>query len=236
MDERARRSRAAVGFAVKSGWAAAVLLVDSPTSPRVADSRRIDLSDPARPECRQPYHAGFGTARGSGPELTRLVRSVRRFGRQSVTAVIRTYATAGHQLAGAGVVVGSLIDPERIANDHIRIHAREGQLFRGVVQEAALTSALPYSIWRERDLYAAAAEGFGQSEQHIRAAVTALGRAVAGAWRAEQKAATLAAWLVLAAPARASRSMRRAGQRPNSALEPSGPVLLRARRDSARGR
>jgi hypothetical protein len=210
MDEDAGRSRAAIGFAVKSGWAAVVLLSGSPSSPRVADSRRIDLSDPALPGSRQPYHAGFGTGRGSGPELRRLVGSVRRFGRRAVTALIRTYTSAGHQLTGAGVVVGSLIDPDRIANEHVRIHALEGQLFRGVVHEAVLDAPLACSIWRERDLYGQAAEAMGQSEQDLRADVTALGRAVAGAWRAEQKAATVAAWLMLAGRDRGSRPMRRA--------------------------
>ena len=207
MDERDSGSRAAVGLVVKSGWAAAVLLTGSPASPRVADSRRIELSDPAIPESRQPYHSGFGTARGSGAELRRLVGVVRRFGRRSVTAVIRNYTTtAGRPLAGAGVVVGSLIDPDRIANDHIRIHALEGQLFRGVVQDAAMKSALTCSIWRDRDLYAEAAEALGQPEAHIRSAVVALGRSVAGSWRAEQKSATIAAWLVLAASGGAARA------------------------------
>lgn len=204
-------SPAAIGFAVKSGWTAVVLLAGSPESPRVVDSRRIELSDPALPESRQPYHAGFGTARASGAALKRLVGSVRRFGRRSVTAAIRSYAASGHALAGAGVVVGSLIEPGRIANDHIRIHALEGQLFRGVVHEAALKSALPCSIWRERDLYATAADTLGQPESRLRTTVAALARGVAGPWRAEQKAAALAAWLVLAARDRRSRSIRPRG-------------------------
>src|SRR5262245_3917928 len=71
---RAGHPPAAIGFAVKSGWAATVLLVGSPASPSLAHSRRIDLSDPAIPDSRQPYHAGFGTARSTGADLTRLVR------------------------------------------------------------------------------------------------------------------------------------------------------------------
>jgi hypothetical protein len=193
-----RRSRAAVGFTVKSGWASAVLLVGSAATPRVHDSRRVDLSDPAVPESRQPYHARFGKARSAGPELSRLVASVERFGRQSVTGVIRHYGAEGYHLRGAGVVVGSLIDPDQIVNDHIRIHALEGRLFRSVVEDAAADSRLPYSIWRERDLYALAAGTLKQPEQALRSALVAIGRAVAGAWRAEEKAAALAAWLVLA--------------------------------------
>jgi hypothetical protein len=157
MNVRAGGSRAALGFTVKSGWAATVLLIGSPASPRLADSCRIDLSDPAIPESRQPYHAGFGTARSSGAELKRLVTSVRRFGRRSVMSVVETYAT-GHAFTGAGLVVGSLNDPGRIANQHIRIHALEGQLFREVVEQALAAGGLPCSVWRERDLYGAAAK------------------------------------------------------------------------------
>jgi hypothetical protein len=183
---------------VKSGWASAVLLTGSATSPGVVDSRRVDLSDPAIPESRQPYHAGFGTARDAGPERTRLIASVKRYGRHALIGVIRDYQNAGHRLRGVGVVVGSLIDPERIANDHIRIHALEGRLFRTVVENAAVVSRLRVKIWRERDLYALAAAAFHQPEPSLRGALVVLGRTVAGPWRAEQKAAALAAWLVLA--------------------------------------
>jgi hypothetical protein len=198
MDRRAGAPRAAIGFTVKSGWAAAVLLAGSPASFRIVDSSRIDLSDPAVPESRQPYHEGFGTARAAGPELTRLLRSVRRFGERSVAGLIERYCEAGHRLAGAGVVVGSLIDPAQIANDHIRIHALEGQLFRGIVEEGAVRSRVPCAIWRERDLYASAAGVLDQSEQRLRARLAVRPPDVGGSWRAEQKAAALAAWLVLA--------------------------------------
>src|SRR5262245_57686003 len=65
--------RAAIGVTVKSGWACVVLVAGSAARPRVIDSRRIELSDPAIPESRQPYHAGFGTARSAGADRARLV-------------------------------------------------------------------------------------------------------------------------------------------------------------------
>jgi hypothetical protein len=207
MDHHAGQSRAAVGFAVKSGWAAAVLVSGTRQSPRVLDSRRIDLSDPAIPESRQPYHTGFGTARLNGPGLSRLLHTVRRFGTHSLADVIQQYA-ARHRLVGAGVVVGSLIDPELLGNAHIRIHALEGRLFRSVVEDAALDCGLRCFVWRERDLYVVAAEAMNQTEPHVRATTKALGKTVAGAWRAEQKAATVAAWTVLATSGRTTRSLR----------------------------
>jgi hypothetical protein len=191
---------AAVGFAVKTGWASAVLVNGSTTSPQVVDSRRIELSDPRLPESRQPYHDGFGTARRHGAELSRLIASVQHFGRRSVTEVIRHYQKIGYRLCGVGIVVGSLIDPDEIGNEHIRIHALEGRLFRGVVEDAAARGNLARSIWRARDLYAVGVESFGRSEQMLRDLLATLGKTVPGAWRAEQKSAALAAWLTLARP------------------------------------
>jgi hypothetical protein len=169
----------------------------------------VELCDPAIPGSRQPYHAGYGTARASGPKLSRLVAAVQRAGRRSVTDLIARYQSEGIHCTGAGIVVGSLIDPESIANEHIRIHALEGQLFRQVVQDGVMGSGLTYSIWRERDLYSAAADTFNQREERIREALGALGRTVPGSWRSEQKVATLAAWLVLAGRSRAQRSIHR---------------------------
>jgi hypothetical protein len=158
----------------------------------------VELSDPAIPETRQPYHAVFATAREAGRDLSRLLGVVRRFGRRSVTELIRRYRAAGHPVRSAGIVVGSLIDPDRIANDHIRIHALEGRLFRGVVQDAAVRSGLLCSIWRDRDLQATACSLLKLRASVLRSRLADLSRDVDGPWRVEQKAAALAAWLVLA--------------------------------------
>ena len=66
------------------------------------------------------------------------------------------------------------------------------------MKEAAARTELACSIWRERDLYALAAGTLKRPEGELRAFITALGRGITGAWRAEHKAAALAACLVLA--------------------------------------
>jgi hypothetical protein len=195
---RAGTHRAAAGFTVKSGWASAVLLSGPPETPRVADARIVELSDPEVEDSRQPYHAGFGTAREAGSALRKLVTSVRQFGGQSMVHTLRAYGAAGYEVCGAGLVVGSLVDPESIKNDHIRIHAMEGHLFRGVVAHALSGRSIPHTIWRERDLFDVAAGALGRTEPELRRMLTDLGREVEGGWRGEQKRAALAAWLVLA--------------------------------------
>ena len=145
------------GFTVKSGWAAAVVVDGSADSPAVVASRRIELSDPSDAHARQPYHAAAGMARKPGPQLDTLIATVETFGRQSVAAFIRELEKTGRRFEGAGIVVGSLIDPADIANEHIRIHALEGQLFRGIVKAAVDRRDLAYVVWRARDLYGFAA-------------------------------------------------------------------------------
>lgn len=192
----AKPERAAAGFTVKSGWACAVLVGGTPASPRLVDSRRVEISDPGIPDAKQPYHAGFGTPRDAGDELKRLVSSVKSYGRKSVSAVIREYQKRA-SIQAAGVVVGSLIDPGTIGNDHIRIHALEGRLFREVLIHGAEQNGVTCSVWRERDLYAAAVKRLKIAETVLKKRLTALGENANGGWRAEQKAAALAAWMVL---------------------------------------
>jgi hypothetical protein len=188
----------ALGFTIKSGWACAVVLDGPAASPKIVASRRIELSDPADAHGRQPYHAAAGTARKPGPQLDKLIASVEKYGRQSVDAFIRELETAGRRFDGAGIVVGSLIDPAQIANDHIRIHALEGQLFRGIVKDATDRRKLPSLLWRERDLYGLAERQLKRTEGELRRRVAEWGRGVTGPWRAEHKAASVAAWLMVA--------------------------------------
>ena len=200
------RGGAAIGFTIKSGWAAVVVLTGTAIEPRVASNTRIDLSDPDEPDQRQPYHAGFGTARANDATLARLLEGVRRYGRRSVDAVVVGARAKGHPVSRAGLVVGSTVDPATIANDHIRIHALEGKLFREVVAEAATACGIACTIWRERDLYAAAATALDRPEADLKAALAAMKQTTSGAWRGEQKAAATAAWMLLAD--RRSRSGR----------------------------
>ena len=193
---KARAREVAVGFTIKSGWAAAVLLDGSDAVPRVLDSRRVEISDPNVADSAQPYHAGFGTARDAGHELKRLVSLVETYGRRSVTALLREYQEQAN-VRRAGVIVGSLVDPETIGNDHIRIHAKEGQLFRTVVIDAAEEHGLTCAVRRQRDLYADAVKALKKSEAAIRKTLSEIGRDVKNGWRAEQKAAALGAWMLL---------------------------------------
>jgi hypothetical protein len=191
-------AEAAVGFRAKTGWAAAVLLGGPTDAPRVLDSRRLELCDPDEPHSRQPYHAGVGTFQKDDAEVERLVRGVHRVAARAIADLLVEYAAAGLEPRKGAVVAGSKVDPERIANLHMRAHAFEGRLYRTLIEDGLAAAALPCEVLLERDLCRIAATRLGRSEDALKRAVTELGRGVASGWRAESKAAALAAWLALA--------------------------------------
>jgi hypothetical protein len=122
---------------------------------------------------------------------------VARVTRRSVGALIAEYKAAGHAVRRVALVVGSVIDPARIGNDHIRAHALEGQLFRTALEGAVRSCRLPCAVVVERAVYATAAGTLKRSEPALKRAATALGRSLPGPWRADEKTATVAAWMTL---------------------------------------
>src|SRR5262245_36674737 len=188
---------AALGFRVKSGWAVAVLLTGPFRSPQFCDVRRIELSDPRLPETQQPYHAAMGKLETDTTKINRRVRVVRSIAQQSIATLLADYQAKAFATSRAALVVGSQVDPDSIANPHIRAHAFEGQLFRSVLDEALQTCGSRTEALRERYAYAQAAARLKESNGHVRRVIQSLGQASQGPWRAEQKLAALAAWLAL---------------------------------------
>lgn len=188
----------ALGLRIKSGWAMAVLLAGPARSPSVLDRRRIELSDPARPRTRQPYHAGFGTAQTSRVVIARLVRIIERRAARALRELVREYARAGFRPRVAGLVVGSVIDPNRIGNPHIRAHALEGALFRRVAAEGLRALRIGSTVVLEREVYGMAARAVRITERQLKGLVAELAGQVRGRWRSEEKTAAAAACLALA--------------------------------------
>jgi hypothetical protein len=191
---------ASLGFRVKTGWTAVVLLDGPSSAPRVLDARRIDLCDPEEPDARQPYHAGFGTFQEDDAEVARLVKGVRRYARGALARLLKEYGGT-RRPATSAVVAGSDVDPARIANLHMRAHALEGRLYRTLVEDGMRDAGVPCAVFVERELPATAAGRLGLAEDAVKRAAGALGKArdagLDGPWRTEEKAAAIAAWLTL---------------------------------------
>jgi|SRR5206468_5711891 len=191
------KPHAALGFRVKSGWAAAVLLKGSARSPKLCDVQRIDLSDPRFPETRQPYHAAMGRLETDTETINRRVDVVRRIAEESIAKLLAGYRQQSFRIKRAALVVGSQIDPRSVANAHIRAHALEGQLFRSVLQESLQTHHIRTDVLIEREAYGKAAVELKRSNENVRRMIQNFGRDTTAPWRAEQKLAAVAAWVAL---------------------------------------
>jgi hypothetical protein len=183
-----------LGFRVKSGWAASVLIVNSRNAPTVTDSRVIELADPGVADSRQPYHAGFGTEQTDSAKVQRLVRGIERFSGHAIAALLDQYR-AEHRVRRAAVVVASLTDPDSIANQHMRAHASEGRLFRTALVAGLEHGGMTVRVVLEREVYELLGKAMRRSPSQAKSQVAALGEGL-GRWRAEQKVAAAAAWLI----------------------------------------
>jgi len=183
-----------LGFRVKSGWAAAVLIAQSRNGPAVSDSRVVELADPTVAHARQPYHAALGTAQTNTAKVTSLVRGIEQFSRRQIAALLKELG-AEQRVRRAAVVVASLTDPASIANQHMRAHASEGRLFRTVLVDGLEKCGVTVRVVLEREVYELLAKALRRAPPEMKARVAALGQGV-GRWRAEQKVAAAAAWLI----------------------------------------
>ena len=185
----------ALGFRVKSGYAIAIILAGNPAAPSAVARRVVELSDPAIAETRQPYHAGMGRAESDPRKIARRRAIVARCAKRSVIALLKDVAPEGG--ARAALVVGSVIDPGRVANPHIRAHASEGLLFRTVLEAWLRSQDVDCELVIDKQLASRAVRGLARSAPAIKRRVAEFGRSLGTPWRAEEKAAATAAWLVL---------------------------------------
>jgi hypothetical protein len=196
---RANSNAAGIGFRVKTGRATAILLAGSPRSPQLLERRAVDLWDPRVPASRQPYHAGLELPQGEkAPIVRKACDAAHAVALRVLRQLLDDVRDRGYEPRGIGLVVTSDSDPQSLRNAHVRAHALEGQLFRDVLESAAAACGLPCLAMIEREAYDRAAPSLGLASAQLKRAVGELGAGVVKPWTAEEKTATLAAWVALA--------------------------------------
>lgn len=189
---------AALGFRVKSGWAMAALVAGPPQNPRLVKCGKALLSDPDVPKSVQPHHAALNLPENEGRAITQKLREVvRAAAARSVAELLAEAANSGYAVRAAACVVGSLVDPTTLHNEHIRAHGLEGQLFRTVLEDAFRQHGIPCEVVLEKDAYERAATALRTTAAGLKRSVAELGESHEGPWRAEEKLASLAAWVAL---------------------------------------
>ena len=195
----------ALGFRVKSGWAAAAVVSGPASSPAVLHTRHIDLCDPTVPESRQPFHAvdeAQGELELDPDRIKKRLDVVRHVTAQSLGKLLSDCRTNEWVPNRAGIVAGSLVDPSSIRSPHIRAHAMEGHLFRTVVEDGLRAHGLSCVVLAEKTVLKAASEAIHSREDALKQTLANLGRSVEGSWRTEEKLAALAGWVAVSGGAR----------------------------------
>lgn len=191
---------AALGFRVKSGWAMAVLLAGHRSAPKLVKCQPVLLSDPKIPGSKQPHHAALELPEMEGKRFTKKLRDVvASAAKKALEELLLQASAAGYVVRGAGLVVGSLVDPATLHNDHIRAHGLEGQLFRTVLEDALREKEIPCQVLLEKTAYITASSALRKSPAVAKRTIANLGESHEGSWRAEEKLAALAAWIALRA-------------------------------------
>ena len=185
----------AIGFRVKSGHAIAIILSGSAAAPIAISRHVVDLSDPSVEETKQPYHSGMGEAEEDERAIARRVKIIERVTSRSVAALVE--AARSPTKLRASLVVGSVIDPATVGNQHIRAHANEGRLFRTVLENALAAHGIPSKIFVEKQMAEAARDRLKRSDAEIARMLGAFGKTLGSPWRANEKAAATAAWMSL---------------------------------------
>jgi hypothetical protein len=187
-----------IGLRAKTGRAIAVVLGGSPESPVVLFKTEIKLVDPKYPATAQPYH---GVMELPGPEwsgaVSKAARAIELVATRSLAKMIEELRANGNKVAKVGVVGAPERDLARIGNPHIRAHAAEGILFRRVLELGAKANGLKSQTFSDRDFDKVATAQLSGNHSKIKQRLDNLRQSVSPPWRADEKAAAMAAWIVL---------------------------------------
>jgi len=192
-----------LGFAPHSGWAAAVVVAGTASTPRVLLRERIELVDAADSGARQPYHALEEVpAEAARARLAEFEQSAQRLASNAV----RSLATRAQQAGAAPAAVGILDSAgrrgatlEAILASHALIHTADGDHFRVALARGSESLGVPVTRWPRRELEERAAAVLKRTPAALARALGALGLGLGAPWGADQKSAALMAWMLLAA-------------------------------------
>jgi len=128
--------------------------------------------------------------------VQKFARAIERVARKAVADLVKQNRSSG-TICGVGIVGAPDRDLARIGNFHIRAHAAEGVLFRKVLNLAAEANGLKWRLVPDKDFERLTKSALGAKASRIRRQISELGTTVPAPWRADEKQAALAAWLIL---------------------------------------
>ena len=187
-----------IGLRAKTARAIAVVLGGSSDSPRVLTKLEIRLADPKIPATAQPYHEVMDLPwEESQKAVRKSAAAIEAIARKALAHLIKELKSEGFKVSCAGIVGAKDRDLARIGNYHIRAHAAEGVLFRRVLDLAADANGLRRRTFPDREFDELVQTELGAKSAVLKRRLNELGRSLPAPWRADEKQAATAAWLVL---------------------------------------
>ena len=194
---------ATIGIRMHSGWGALVAASGDAAMAQVIDRRRIVVVDPKIPGASPPYH--FAAKMGL-PEAKNYLSNCAKVSEHLALAVIQTIVRELHnrnyRVVGSAVLLASgrpLPTLPEILASHPLLHTAEGEFFRNVFSRACESLDNPVTGIRERDLDESAHAVFGKITTQVLWRISGLKSSLGSPWTEDQKKASLAASMVLAA-------------------------------------
>lgn len=187
-----KTKRAAIGIKTRTGRAVAIALSGPASSPEFICREEIALSDATMPATTQPYHDVMELPWSESQIAVKpAITAIDKIAAASLRKLIASVESRGYEVPCIGVVGPADRKLERIGNPHIRAHAAEGVLFRQVVETAAKAND------RQSRAFADPSIELKRPAREVKSVLSALGEIAGSPWRAEEKLAAMAAWVVL---------------------------------------
>jgi hypothetical protein len=189
---------ASIGFRAKTGKAIAIALRHGNPSPAYLARWEVVLHDPKIPATSQPHHEVMELPWSDAQAAVQQFESrIENVATKVMATLMSDLRSTGFSLSGVGVVGSPDRKLEHIGNPHIRAHAAEGILFRRVLEVAAAQHNLQYRSFSDRSFEDLTFPQLRHKPQEIKNALALIGRAAGKPWRADERAAAVAAWLML---------------------------------------
>ncbi len=186
-----------------SGWGALVAASGDGATIEVVDRRRIVITDPNIPGASQPYHFAAELALPEAKKyLSNCAEVSERLTRAAIQTVVQELHSRDYRVVASAVLLASgrpLPKLPEVLASHPLIHTAEGEFFRTMFWRACEHLDIPVTGIRERDLDECAQVAFGEAGIQVRGRISGLKSSLGSPWTQDQKKASLAASMVLAA-------------------------------------
>jgi hypothetical protein len=192
---------AALGFRVHSGWTSLIALALEKNQPIILVRQRPHLVATFSYTFRQPYHtAEKMTLDEAESFLDQQRQESRRLALETIRSAQSEAAQQSFRITRAALLLASgrpLPDLPKILASHSIIHTADGEFFREALLHACTRVNLPVTKLKDRELLATASKSLRRNPAALTRSINNLGKPLGSPWTADEKFATLAAWLAL---------------------------------------